>query len=235
VISVNVINAQEKSESAESLLSAFIIEYITNNVSAFHSFDDLFESSWFSARNEILNLFLEVFNNRHNVNIKLGDPDDYNLQRKLRGEAFRLLNDTIHFTEAGGVSDGQDSREVIFRDTISFMILGLLSPNSVYQSRFFDIAKSINLGDTWYSFPRQYTVVVLLEILLEFERVQENQWLRRNPRFLLAEHEKIVTKLKELNIYLTDIIESGQHDIGALIEEDIIFINRIIQIISQDK
>jgi len=133
-------------------------------------------SSWNSDRSEIINLFLKGFTNRHHINVRLGDPKDYYQQGQLRGEAFRLLNDTIHFCEIGGISDGLDAREVVFRDTVSFMTLGLLSPKS-FQEHFFNLAKSINYGNTWNSFPRQYTIVVLLEILLDFERVQENQWL----------------------------------------------------------
>jgi len=226
IISANVINAQDEHESVESLLSSHIMQYISNNTL------DSFESSWLSARNEIINLFLEAF--KHHISIKFANSDDYYKQRQLRGEAFRLLNDTIHFVEAGNVSDGQDAREVIFRETVSFMILGLLSSNSSYQNRFFNLAKSINYGDTWYSFPRQYTIVVLLEILLEFERVQENQRLHRNPSHLLVEYERIITKLQELNIYLTNVIESDQHDEGFFIEKDIVFINRIIQEIMRE-
>ena len=228
IFCANVTNAQENSETIDVKLASRIIEYISIRLLPL----DSSASSWHSGRNEIINLFLKAFTNRHHINVRLCDPEDYYQQRQLRGEAFWLLNDTIHFSEIGGISDGQDSREVAFRDTVSFMILGLLSPNSS-QSLFFNWAKSINYGNTWYSFPRQYTIVVLLEILLNFERVQENQWLQRSPRFLSVEYEKIITKLQELVIYLSSVIESDQHDEGYAIEEDIRFINGVIQQIIQ--
>jgi len=229
IFCANVTNAQDNSESVDGKLSSRIIQYVSSWLSPMGSY----VSSWHSGRNEIINLFLEAFNNRHHINVRLSvHPEDYYQQRQLRGEAFRLLNDTIHFIEIGNVSDGQDSREIAFRDTISFMTLGLLSPNSS-QSRFFNWAKSINYGNTWFFFPRQYTMVVLLEILLDFERIQENQWLQRNPRFLLVQYERIITRLQELVIYLSSVIESEQHDIGYAIEEDIRFINEVIQQIMQ--
>ena len=227
IICANAINAQDDYESVDSKLSSHIIQYISNGLL---KWDSSFEPSWswFSGRNEIINLFLEAFNDRHHINIRLGDPEDYLRQRQLREEAFRLLNNTIHFQETGGASDGQDAREITFRDTVSFMTLGLLSPNS-FQHRFFNLAKSFNYGNSWYSYPRQYTVVVLLEVLLQFERVQGNRWLQRNPRSLSIQYERIIENLQELVLYLSGIIESEAHDEGYWIEEDIRFINGIIQ------
>jgi len=212
------INAQDNHESVDSKLSSHIEQYMSNRLLRL----DSSEQSWFSNHNEIINLFLEAFNDRHYINVRLGNPEDYHRQRQLREDAFRLLNVVIHFQEIGGVSDSLDGRDVIFRETVSFMTLGLLTPNSS-PSRFFNLAKSRNSGGSLY------TLVVLLQTLLQYERMQGNPWLQQNPRFLSIEYERIIRSLQEFVTRLSGIFESGAYVEGYWIEEDIRFINGIIQ------
>ena len=175
-----VINAQNNDENAASKLSSHILKYISNNIGS---------TTGDPSRAEIVNLFIQVFNNRHHINRSFGDPDDYLQRTQLRGETFVLLNNTLHGSSF--LSDGQDARNYTFKIMVSLMTLAILTP--------------------------------------DLERAIEAQQRRPRSVNILSTNEMIITRLQELNKYLSGIIENGQHDVGHLIKEDIIFINDIIQ------
>ncbi|MDR0447302.1 MAG: hypothetical protein LBH07_01390 [Treponema sp.] len=206
---ITVLIAQDNKESSDYKLSSYITEYMKNNY-----------SSWDSSRNKIINLFIKVFNNRFFINREYGDQEDYRERTQLRGEAFSLLNEALH--NLGFYSDGQDARNGDFKIMISLMTLALLTPE--YSSCIIDSAKSIVYGDSWYGYPNQYTVIVLLEALLILERDRDDQQ-NKDASCLL---------LQKLKIYLSDIINSDEYDAGELIEEDILFVSGIIQQMIQE-
>ena len=187
-----VSNAQNHKETIEHKLSSYILQHITNNL-----------SSWDSSRNEIINLFVDIFTNRTNLNKEANE-----LSNHLIEETFALLN--IVQSDSDNYSDGQDARNGDFKIMVSFMSLAVLSAD---DTSFIENAKSIGYGNSWYSYPTWYALTIFLDVSLQLDR--------------FSNYSIIIETLNELRVYLSDIIESGNYDED--LTGHIEFINSIIQ------
>ena len=190
-----------------------------------------------SFRNEVMRLFIKVFDTRKDFN-----PDDYFadiitsderneiLQKmsSLRMHAFSLMND-LFYAYITGVSDGQDARDVDKQMMVCCMALSMISGS--LTGFFIERARSIAARDTWYSYPEWYMIVSLFEILLMTDYyIRETQYAD-NPEYIeqvMSElTEEVIIKLTELNSYLTDILENHGHDVDM--EVHIKYVNSFLQ------
>ena len=224
---VNAASAQENAEIVAARLAMHIEKYVSDRTVG--TFADPF-------RTEIVNLFTEVFNNRHSVGRSFGDGiniyDHLEQQRKntqLRRKVFELWNGVLD----GSVSfeDGQDERNADFKNMVILMTLAVITP--YHRSGFIEDAKRTALSDTWYGYPNHYATLVFFDSLLQLEYAIGWQSVSRSGNPLSDAAERITARLQELAVYLSAILESDKYDFGDLLEQDITFINSIIRQMQQ--
>jgi len=222
VFCVTVINAQNTQNTFQdvtSILSSHIIEHISPYIGSDPN------------DNKTTDLFISVFNDRHQVSrlFLYNDDDIYQRQTQLRGEAFVILNNIIH--GSNDFSDGQDVRNYQFNMMVSFMTLALLTPHS--STPLIDRAQSFVRHDTWYYYPAHYTTAVFLEVLIIIEQAAELSQRRRQNIDITDINERVIPKLQALSIYLSNAYESGENDLGEALIDYVLLINDIIRRLTQ--
>ncbi|MCL2293844.1 MAG: hypothetical protein FWC36_03155 [Spirochaetes bacterium] len=214
------LNAQNIEQSFYYRLSSHIIEYMERN------------RRGDPVGDQIIDLFIEVFNDRHNLSIWRTDTSREELRKRrtqLRGEAFLLLNAALH--ELGFGSDGQDTRNFHRKAIGSLMTLSILT--TFAEERFIEPAKSIAYGDKRLDYPQLYKIINFLEIMQMYDNFRISL-IRQHPSFPVNVPERIegiISRLVDLQNYLTRVLEVNPYDMGFWIERDVIFIGELIQLL----
>jgi hypothetical protein len=221
----NTASAQENAEMVAARLAAHIEKYVSDRIEG--TIGD-------PSRTEIVNLFTEVFNNRHSVGRSWGDGIyDYEEQQRkntqLRGKVFELWNGVLD--SLASLGDGQDVRNADFKNMVILMTLAVITPD--YRYNFIEDAKRTALSDTWYGYPNHYAILVFFDSLLKLEYAIGRQSVSRGGNPLSDATERITARLQELAVYLSGVLESDKYDFGDLLEQDITFINSIIRQMQQ--
>ena len=187
-----------------------------------------------SFRNEVMRLFIKVFDARNDLDTEnyyygiITDEERDEILKEissLRMNAFSLMND-MFYAYILGVGDGQDARAVDEQMMVCCMTLSMISGS--LKGFFIEQARSIAASDTWYAYPNWYMIVSLFDILLLSEYYDREAQYAKNPEDIEKEMaEEVIVKLTKLNSYFIDILENHGHDVDM--EEHIDYVNGLLR------